>query len=503
MENIETLPKRVAIIGAGPAGLTAAYTLLKKDKQMKVTVLEADKEYVGGISRTVKYKDFRFDIGGHRFFSKSKEVEDFWTEILPRDMLDRPRSSRIFYRGKFFSYPLKAFEALFKLGVLESVFCMASYGKARILPVKDPKNFEDWVSNQFGKRLFSIFFKTYTEKVWGMNCKDISADWAAQRIKGLSLASAIKNALLPKRKPKTKGEVIKTLIDTFRYPRLGPGMMWEVCAEKIEEMGGSVAMGTRVAACDWNEQEKVWTVKCVDANGRQSEIQAEHVISSAPMRELCLSLTPKMSDAAVNAAGSLRYRDFLTVALIVKDKEQFSDNWIYIHDPKVKVGRVQNFKSWSPEMVPDPEMSCYGLEYFCFKGDGLWNATDEDLIKLAKQEIARIGLAKEVDVVDGCVVRQAKAYPIYDDEYAAHVQTLKTEMEAKFPTLHVMGRNGMHKYNNQDHAMMTAMLCAENILAEKRLYDVWQVNEDADYHEEGSRGEQSSVSGLRSVPTRA
>jgi protoporphyrinogen oxidase len=503
MNNNGISPKRVAIIGAGPAGLTAAYTLLKKDKQIQVTVLEADPEYVGGISRTVKYKDFRFDIGGHRFFSKSKEVEDFWTEILPNDMLDRPRSSRIFYRGKFFSYPLKAFEALFKLGVMNSTLCMASYAKARVMPMKDPKNFEDWVSNQFGKRLFSIFFKTYTEKVWGMNCKDISADWAAQRIKGLSLASAVKNAILPKRKPKTKGDVIKTLIDTFRYPRLGPGMMWEACAEKVQEMGGSVRMGTRVTACDWNADDKVWTVKCEDVNGVKSEIQAEHVISSAPLRQLCLALTPKMSEEGVEAASSLRYRDFLTVALIIKDKEQFSDNWIYIHDPSVKVGRIQNFKSWSPEMVPDPEKSCYGLEYFCFKGDGLWNTSDGELIELAKTELAKIGLAKASDVVDGCVVRQPKAYPIYDDEYATHVSTLKTEMEAKFPTLHVMGRNGMHKYNNQDHAMMTAMLCAENIIAEKRLYDVWQVNEDADYHEEGNAGEQSSVSGLRSVPTRA
>jgi protoporphyrinogen oxidase len=503
MNNNEIRPKRVAIIGAGPAGLTAAYTLLKKDKTIQVTVLEADPEYVGGISRTVRYKDFRFDIGGHRFFSKSKEVEDFWTEILPHDMLDRPRSSRIFYRGKFFSYPLKAFEALFKLGVMQSALCMASYGKARLMPTKDPKNFEDWVSNQFGKRLFSIFFKTYTEKVWGMNCRDISADWAAQRIKGLSLASAVKNALLPKRKPKTKGEVIKTLIDTFRYPRLGPGMMWEACAEKIEDMGGAVRMGTRVTACDWDKQERVWTVKCQNADGTESTIQAEHVVSSAPLRQLCLALTPKISEEAIDAASSLRYRDFLTVALIVKDKEQFSDNWIYIHDPAVKVGRIQNFKSWSPEMVPDPELSCYGLEYFCFKGDGLWTDSDENLIELAKIELAKIGLAKASDVVDGCVVRQAKAYPIYDDEYASHVQTLRTEMEAKFPTLHVMGRNGMHKYNNQDHAMMTAMLCAENILAEKNLYDVWQVNEDADYHEEGSAGEHSSTSGLRSVPTRA
>lgn len=503
MHNRESRPKRVAVIGAGPAGLTAAYTLLKKSDDVRVSVLEADPEYVGGISRTVKYKGFRFDIGGHRFFSKSKEVEDFWTEILPDDMLDRPRSSRIFYRGKFFSYPLKATEALFKLGVMESALCMLSYGKAQANPVKDPKNFEDWVSNKFGKRLFSIFFKTYTEKVWGMSCKDISADWAAQRIKGLSLASAIKNAVLPKRKPKNRGEVIKTLIDTFRYPRLGPGMMWEVCAEKIEKMGGEVLMGRRVSSCAWNEAEKVWTVNFTDVDGNKSTIEAEHVISSAPLRELGKSLTPKLPEAAVEAAGSLKYRDFVTVALIIKDREQFSDNWIYIHDPNVRVGRVQNFKSWSPELVPDPNYCCYGLEYFCFEGDGLWSSSDEKLIELAKTEIEKIGLAKAADVKDGCVVRQPKAYPIYDDEYAAHVSTLRVEMEKQFPTLHVVGRNGMHKYNNQDHAMMTAMLCAENILAGERIHDVWQVNEDAEYHEEGNAGEQSSTSGLRSVPTRA
>jgi protoporphyrinogen oxidase len=335
-----------------------------------------------------------------------------------------------------------------------------------------------------------------------MNCKDISADWAAQRIKGLSLASAVKNALLPKRQPKNRKEVIKTLIDTFRYPRFGPGMMWETCAEKVTEMGGNVLMGQQVTGCDWNNEQKLWTVKFRDANGRESQIQAEHVVSSAPLRELGSALTPKLPEAAVKAADSLKYRDFITVALIVKDREQFSDNWIYIHDPNVKVGRVQNFKSWSPEMVPDPELSCYGLEYFCFKGDGLWNLTDEKLIELAKTEIEKVGLAKAVDVIDGCVVRQPKAYPIYDDEYAAHVETLKTQLETNFPTLHVVGRNGMHKYNNQDHAMMTAMLCAENILAGERIYDVWEVNQDAEYHEGGNAGEQSSVSGLRSVPAK-
>jgi protoporphyrinogen oxidase len=486
----------VAIIGAGPAGLTAAYLLSKQ--QVDVTVLEADAKYVGGISRTARYKGFHFDIGGHRFFSKSKEVEDFWTEILPEDMLQRPRSSRIFYRGKFFSYPLKAGEALFKLGILESVRCVLSYLKARLLPIRDPKSFQDWVTNQFGSRLFNIFFKTYTEKVWGMSCKEISADWAAQRIKGLSLKTAILNALLPKKQPKSRDEVVKTLIDSFRYPRKGPGMMWEACAAKVRSMGGVIEMGRKVIGCSYDADHELWSVTHKDAEGKTRVTTARHVISSAPMRQLVQGLSPCVSKKALHAAGSLKYRDFVTVMLILKDRQLFEDNWIYIHDPSVKVGRVQNFKSWSPEMVPDPSLCCYGLEYFCFEGDGLWTSSDEALIHQAKTELEKIGLAKAADVLDGCVVRQPKAYPVYDDEYAAHVNTIREELESNFRTLHLVGRNGMHKYNNQDHAMMTAMLCVENILAEKPIYDLWKVNQDAEYHEAGNAG----ATGLRAVPNR-
>jgi protoporphyrinogen oxidase len=495
------LTPSVAIIGAGPAGLTAAYLLCKANAS--VTVLEADPTYVGGIARTAQYKGYRFDIGGHRFFSKSKEVEDFWTEILPDDMLQRPRSSRIFYNGKFFAYPLKAGEALFKLGVLEATRCVLSYFMARAFPIKDPKSFEDWVTNQFGSRLFNIFFKTYTEKVWGMSCKQISADWAAQRIKGLSLKTAILNAIW-KPKPKTKGEVIKTLIDSFRYPRKGPGMMWEACTEKVKKMGGAIHMGCKVVGCHWDADAGLWQVSYEDAEKRRYVIQAQHVISSAPMRHLANGVTPALSDAARKAADALKYRDFLTVMLILKDQNVFTDNWIYIHDPSVKVGRVQNFKSWSPEMVPDPSMNCYGLEYFCFEGDGLWSSTDAALIEQAKKELEKIGLAKATDVVDGCVVRQPKAYPVYDDDYAKNVAAVKDELEAKYPTLHLVGRNGMHKYNNQDHAMMTAMLCVQNILAERKVYDLWKVNQDAEYHESGTAGHQqtSGATGLRAVPTR-
>jgi protoporphyrinogen oxidase len=492
---------RVVIIGAGPAGLTAGYLLAKE--AVDVVVLEADPAYVGGISRTVTYKGFHFDIGGHRFFSKSKAVEDFWTEILPNDMLVRRRSSRIFYGGKFFSYPLKPIEALLKLGIFKSTLCVISWLKARLFPVRHPRNFEEWVSNQFGKRLFDTFFKSYTEKVWGMSCREISADWAAQRIKGLSLGSAIKNALIPQRYNGDRSKVIKTLINSFRYPRLGPGMMWEACSEKMKAVGGKLGMGCRVMRCSYDEASGTWTVEYRDQLGDPQTIEAEHVISSAPMRELVCGLSPAVSERTKRAAESLKYRDFLTVMLILKNRQMFDDNWIYIHDPSVKVGRVQNFRSWSPEMVPEPDKVCYGLEYFCFEHDGLWDSSDNDLIELAKRELIQIGLGKEGDFVDGCVVRQKKAYPVYDDDYARHVATVRQELETRYPNLHLVGRNGMHKYNNQDHAMMTAMLCVENILADAKLYDLWQVNSDAEYHEAGpAAADATNGSALRLVPTR-
>jgi protoporphyrinogen oxidase len=489
-----TAPGTVAIIGAGPAGLTAAYLLGKR--KVPALVFERDPVHVGGISRTETYKGFHFDIGGHRFFSKSKQVEDLWTELLGEDLLVRPRSSRIYYRGKYFAYPLRGAEALAKLGPFEAARCMVSYLKARAFPMRDPHSFEDWVVNQFGRRLFEIFFKTYTEKVWGMSTKDISADWAAQRIKGLSLSSAIANAMLPGRK---SGEVIKTLIDTFRYPRKGPGMMWERCADLVRAQGGELLMGTSVVECEL--QGSQWRLVTESAAGERRETRADHVISSAPLRSLAEGLKPRLSERSRQAARSLRYREFLTVMLILEDRNLFDDNWIYVHDPGVKVGRIQNFKSWSPEMVPDPKYACYGMEYFCFEGDGLWTAPDGELLELAKGEIEKIGLAKADMVLDGCVVRQPKAYPVYDENYARNVDVVRTELKERFPTLHVVGRNGMHKYNNQDHSMMTAMLIVENILAGRELYDVWRVNQDAEYHEAGDRGAQSSVSGVRKVPT--
>lgn len=499
----------IAIIGAGPAGLTAAYLLSKSG--YRVTVIEKDPVYVGGISRTVEHEGFRFDIGGHRFFSKSREVVDLWNEILPQDFIQRPRMSRIYYEGKFYSYPLRAFEALRNLGLWRSTLCMASYLRWKLAPKKDVRSFEDWVVNQFGHKLYSIFFKTYTEKVWGMPCDAMSADWAAQRIKGLSLGKAVldgmRRSLGLNRRP-NDGMQAKTLLESFRYPRLGPGMMWEAARDRVRAMGNQVLMGHALKQLAHDPATGRWRMTATRTDGSECVVDAAHVISSAPMRELAGRIHP-LPDT-LNEAMELRYRDFLTVALKIRSDDLFPDNWIYIHDSKVRVGRVQNFRSWSPEMVPDDSLACVGLEYFCFEGDGLWASSDADLIALATQEMATLGLCRPEDVVGGAVVRQEKAYPVYDDAYAAHVAAMRAELEAKYPTLHLVGRNGMHRYNNQDHAMMTAMLTARNIEAGTRLYDIWAVNEDAEYHEAGeegaqgeaplSPGERAALASLRTVP---
>ncbi len=491
----------VAIIGAGPAGLTAAYLLGKAG--YRVTVFEKDPRYVGGISRTVEHDGFRFDIGGHRFFSKSREVVDLWNELLPDDFIERPRMSRIYYEGRYYSYPLRAFEALGNLGVLRSTWCMASYFKAKLRPKADVRSFEDWVVNQFGWKLYSIFFKTYTEKVWGMPCDEMSADWAAQRIKGLSLGKAVvdglKRSLGLNRKP-NDGMETKTLLENFRYPRLGPGMMWEAARDRVVERGNQVLMGHSLKQLSQDAGTGRWRVQATAPDGAPVTISAAHVISSAPLRELASRVHPL--PRALPEASALRYRDFLTVALTVRSPDLFPDNWIYIHDSKVKVGRVQNFRSWSPEMVPDPEIACVGLEYFCFEGDGLWAASDDELVALATREMAVLGLCDPSQVTGGTVVRQEKAYPVYDDSYRENVEALRAELEARYPTLHCVGRNGMHRYNNQDHAMMTAMLTVRNIKAGERVYDIWAVNEDAEYHEAGDEGQQEALASVRAVPSR-
>lgn len=487
--------KTVAVIGAGPAGLTAGYQLRKH--KISVDIFEADPQYVGGISRTVKYKDYLFDIGGHRFFSKSKEIEDLWTEILPQDLLQRPRRSRIFYRNKFFSYPLNPLEALLNLGLVQSFMIVCSYTSAKLFPVKNPRTYSDWVSNLFGKRLFQIFFKTYTEKVWGMDCNSISADWAKQRIGSLSV-SKILFSKFPNFSQVTSP--VKSLIESFRYPRKGPGMLWEACAKRILEMGGQIHMGCKVTKVRYLEDIGKYKLEYQYRNGDKKFFEADHIISSIPIRELIKQLAPICSEATVQAASSLRYRDFLVVNIIAKGPATFTDNWIYIHDPNVKVGRIQNLKSWSPNMVPDQQCESYGLEYFCFDHDDLWETSDEELIELGKQELEALGLVPYEKVIDGCVVRQSKAYPVYDHDYKDNLTQIKKELRCKLPGLHLVGRNGMHAYNNQDHSMMTALLCVKNIVAGAELYDVWGVNQDAEYHEQVDEKEYLIGVGHRMVP---
>ncbi len=471
---------RILVAGAGPAGLTAAY-LLARDGY-KVTVLESD-SVLGGISRTARYKDYRFDIGGHRFFTKIRPVEELWEEILGDEFIDVPRLSRILYNGKFFHYPLKAFNAVMGLGIFEASRIMLSYVQARIAPHPVEENFEQWVSNRFGDRLYRIFFKTYTEKVWGIPCTEIRAEWAAQRIQGLSLAKAILNATsLNKRSP-----TIKTLIAQFRYPRLGPGQMWEACARRIEEMGGEVLTGHELVGFEPGESGiRSATVRTSEGTRK---IEAEHFISTLPLSGLMASIegAPEYATAAGNG---LRYRDFILVALIVDRDKLFPDNWIYVHTPGVTVGRIQNFNNWSAAMVPVEGVTCIGMEYFCFEGDGLWDSPDAKLLELAAAEFAKLGLAPGAKVIDGSVVRMPKAYPIYDREYSDHVDAISSYL-GTLPNLHTIGRNGMHKYNNQDHSMYTAMLTVENMNGAD--HDIWSVNTDLEYHEEQRVDSESEV----------
>ena len=483
-------------MGAGPAGLTAAYELMKHE--VPITVVEKDTGYVGGLARTVEHKGYRFDIGGHRFFSKNQEVEDLWTEILGSEMLTRDRLSRIYYRGRFFAYPLKAANALWNLGLLETIRCTASYARARAFPIRNPRSFEDWVRNQFGWRLYSIFFKTYTEKVWGIPTTELSADWAAQRIKSLDLWLVLTSALLPHRKPTHRDDIVTTLIDSFRYPRLGPGQMWERVAEICKEKGQPVMFGQGVDTIK-HDRGRVRSVITRARSGEKEEYDGTDFVSSIPIRQLIERLAPQPPAAVQKAAKGLSYRDFISVALMIDRADVFPDNWIYIHDPSVRVGRIQNFKNWSPAMVPDQAKTCLGLEYFCFEGDGMWTSDDATLIKLATKELAQLGICTPDEVFDGVVVRQPKAYPVYDDAYQANVDVVRDYLSTQLSNLHLIGRNGMHKYNNQDHSMMTALLVARNI-ATGSTYDPWNVNAEAVYHEDVHVGEKD-VSG-RQVPAR-
>ncbi|MDN5939393.1 MAG: FAD-dependent oxidoreductase [Salinisphaera sp.] len=464
-------PRRVAVIGAGPAGLTAALELVERG--VATSVLEGN-HIVGGISRTERYRGYRFDMGGHRFFTRSGEVAARWRALLGDDLLRRPRLSRIYYRRRFFAYPLKPLDALRGLGWWEGLCILASFLRWQALPHRREETFEHWVTNRFGARLFHTFFRAYTEKVWGIPCSELKADWAAQRIKDLSLRSVVASML------SRRSSNIRSLIEEFDYPRLGPGMMWEAAQARLERAGARVWLEAEVL-CLRRSGNRITAMQIGDGGAGQW-LAADAFVSSMPLTALAERLDPPAPAAVTDAAARLRYRSFLTVCLIVDAPDLFPDNWIYIQDPEVTVGRIQNFKNWSADMCPDAATSSLGMEYFCNEGDALWNRPDRELIELGARELEAIGLGRAADVIDGCVFRVPKSYPVYDADYAEQLAVLRAYVDG-FENLQTIGRNGLHRYNNQDHAMLTGMLAVRNLL-DGAEHDLWAVNADQEYHEQ-------------------
>ena len=456
------------VLGGGPAGLTAGYLLAREGHE--TVVFEAD-DQVGGIAKTVERDGDRFDLGGHRFFTKAKEVDALWHEVLGDEFLRRPRMSRIYWNNRYLDYPLRGPDVIKKLGPVELARCMASYLVAAARPKGEEDSLEQWVTNRFGRRLFELFFKSYNEKVWGVPASEIRAEWAAQRIKGLSFFSAARAAFFG-----NKGNKIKSLISEFNYPRYGPGQMWDAMTNAIEVEGGTVLLEAPVTSIEIEDGRVV----ALQAAGETYE-EPDAVISSLPLRELVRMVTPAAPREVIDAAEGLRYRDFLTVALVVDGEDLFPDNWIYIHEPGVRVGRIQNFRSWSPWMVPDPTKACVGMEYFCFAGDELWTMDDDKLVDLAATELEQLRLAKKAKVDRGYAIRVPKAYPIYDADYAGRVSVIRGFLDG-IENLQQVGRNGLHRYNNSDHSMLTAMRAVDNLVAGAD-HDIWAVNAESVYHE--------------------
>ncbi len=474
--------KTVAIIGAGPAGLTAGYLLVKKGYD--VTILEMDEKYLGGISRTVEHKGFRFDIGGHRFFSKNKEVNKFWDEILKEEFIQTPRLSRWYYRGKFFHYPIRPFELLKVFGIFESTLIVLSYFKAKVFPINPEVTLTDWCINNFGKHLATPFFINYNKKLWGVDPSELSKDFTLQRIKGVSFTGTIANSV--KNLFKIQDKTAKSFIKTFKYPKLGPGMLWEKVAKLIELNNGKIVLGAKVTKISI-ENYKIKNLEYLKDN-KTIELKCDYVLSSMPLKELVLNIDPLPPKEVTEAAEKLTYRDFITVALMIDNANMPPDNWIYTHDEHIKAIRIQLYKNWSKYMVPDKSKSCIGFEYVCLEGDELWSRSDKQLIELAKAELEFLGFAKKEEIFDGSVVRMKNVYPVYLLDYAEHVAKIKKYLQnlTKSYSLQPIGRCGLHRYNNSDHSMMTAFLSVKNILGEGN-FDQWQVNSDAEYHEEGTK----------------
>ena len=528
--NLSRVKKKAIIIGAGPAGLTAAYELLCRSDVIPV-ILEKS-SYMGGISRTVNYKGNRIDLGGHRFFSKSDRVMNWWLQHLPLEgkaggsqniiyqqqsreiavagagpdpqntdevMLLRKRKSRIYYLRKFFDYPIQLTgKTLVQLGLVRTLRIGFSYLRSMLFPEKDIVNLEQFFINRFGRELYLTFFKDYTEKVWGVPCNKISAEWGEQRIKGLSITKAILHFLKPRAK-KTSGVAQKgtetSLIEQFLYPKLGPGQMWEIVARKVIQMGGEILTGFNVSAIHC-ENERIRAVSGTDEQGRMQRFEGDYFFSTMPIQELIRDLDTAVPANVREVSDGLLYRDFITVGLLLKklkigqdigqdngSRQLIDDNWIYIQEPDVLAGRLQIFNNWSNYMVADPESVWLGVEYFCYETDDLWKKSDEEMAALAQEELDHIGIIDRDDVLDSTVIRMPKTYPAYFGTYDRFEEVRK--YVDGFENLFLVGRNGMHKYNNQDHSMLTAMVAVDNIVAGiKDKSSIWQVNTEMEYHEQ-------------------
>ncbi|MCP3951852.1 MAG: NAD(P)/FAD-dependent oxidoreductase [Desulfobacterales bacterium] len=458
----------VIVIGAGPAGLAAAHELVGRG--VKPLVLEAGPD-VGGIARTIDYKRCLFDIGGHRFFTRLDSIDRLWHEMLGPDFISVKRSSSIFYNARTFAYPLRPANALRNLGAVESFRISLSYLKSQLFPYPEEDTFEQWMANRFGQRLYRMFFKTYTEKVWGLPCSAIQSEWASQRIKGLSMVSIVANALFGKRSA-------KTLIDCFHYPKRGPGMMWDRFSAAVMRAGGDIQTGAEVTGL--RHTAGYITALRIRRGEVAADIPVRQVISSMPITSLIGALDPAPPENIQAAAAGLSYRSLVMAGLILNREKLFPDQWIYVHDPDVGVGRIQNFKNWSPDMAPAGRRTNIGMEYFCNENDRTWNMPDTAIVEMASRELENLGLARSHDVVDGMVIRQAKAYPVYDHGYQRNLDIIRGYLDG-FDNLQTIGRSGTHRYNNMDHSMQSGILAARNVLGER--HDLWSVSDETEYLE--------------------